>query len=445
MPARAAPIYRRGKYWLDWDRKADGELRSPHLTVFWYDPEARRVRSASTGSAEEGEGIAELDRRYLGDADEAPAFCHACGQPLAQAEAYLLTDAIADYLLEHAPHTADAGTIESRLQHVLDYLDAQEADGGRFGIATTCAAACTTVFVKAFRAWLRARPIEFRNGDGEVTVSRPRSPASAEASIAQLIAALNHAVNADPPRSDKRPAYKPLPASQVQRRRRTRIGVPELAEMVAYAAEPGKRRGSLHAFLVASICTIARPSSVVDISVVPDRQQWWPGAATIDLNPAGRAQTKKFRPVVPVLPLLEDWLHQELAVYQALPANKRAGRGWLVNYYGRGVQDVDSAWRAMLVALEMPTGREWRPYVLRHSLATIVRNRGAAKWDLKGYMGHDAGDVTETYAVGDFPSVVSALQSIIEEIERLQPGALHRTSTGAASTVAITGALKMSP
>lgn len=444
MPARAAPIYRRGKYWLDWDRKANGELRSPYLTVFWYDVDTRRVRSASTGSSDEGEAIVSLDRRYLDDADEAPAFCHACGQPLAQAQAYLLTDAVADYLLEHAGTTADAGTIESRLAHVFRFLDVEEAGGRKFGIATSCAASCTTVFVKTFRAWLREQPVEFRNGQGVVTVSRPRSPAAVEASIAQLIAALNHAVNADPPRSDKRPTYKPLPASQVQRRRRTRIGVPELAEMVAYAAEPNKRRGSLHAFLVASICTIARPSSVCDISVAPERQQWWPGAPSLDLNPHGRSQNKKFRPVVPVLPLLEEWLKAEYATYQALAPQDRAGRGWLINYHGRGIQDVDTAWRAMLVALDMPTGREWRPYVLRHSLATLVRNRGAEKWDLKGYMGHDAGDVTETYAVGEFPSVVRALTGMIEEIERLRPGALHRTSAGAAVSSSTAGRRKMS-
>ena len=38
MSRREAPLYRRGKYWLDWDRKADGALRTPFLTIFWYDP-----------------------------------------------------------------------------------------------------------------------------------------------------------------------------------------------------------------------------------------------------------------------------------------------------------------------------------------------------------------------------------------------------------------------
>lgn len=431
MPGREAPLYRRGKYWLGWDRRADGSLRSPNLTIFWYDPAARRERSASTGTADEQLAILALDRRYLSDADEAPAFCHACGQPLAQAEAYLLTDAIADYRLEWGCTRASADTIEGRLKHVLDFLDAEQARGGRFGIETSCAAACTAVFVNAFRAWSRMQPVTWRNGAGEITVSRPRSLAATEAAIAQVIAVLNHAASASPPRSDKRPAYRPLPPSQVQRTRRTRISVEELARIAAYAAEPNKRRGSLQRFVVASLCTIARPGAVVDISIAPDRRQWWPGSPTIDLNPAGRPQNKKRRPVLPILPLLGEWLQAEWDEWAALEPEARVGRGWLVNFYGRPVRSIDTAWATMLVDLGMPTGREWRPYVLRHSLATLVRNLGAERWDLEGFMGHRASSQTEVYAVGEFPTVVRALNSLIEEIGRLAPGSLHRKLTGA--------------
>lgn len=438
MPRQETPVYRRGKYELRWDCDAGGALRSPFLTIFWYDTGARRVRSQSTGTAAKDHAILALDRRYLSDRGEAPAFCHACGQPLAQAQAYLLADAIADYRLEWGDARASADTIEGRLKHVLDFLDAEDTRepgdtiGGRFGIATSCAAACTGAFVAAFRAWSRRQPIVWRNGDGEITVSKPRSPSTTEAAIAQVIAVLNHAVNADPPRSDKRPTYRPLPASQVQRRRRTRIGIDELAAMFAYAAEPGKQRASLHAFLVGSLCTIARPGAVCDISVAPERGQWEPGSLTIDLNPQARVQNKKRRALLPVLPLLEEWLSAELAAYEALPVDQRAGRGRLVNYFGRPVKGIDTGWATMLHNLKLPNGREWKPYVLRHSLATLVRNRGAEKWDLEGFMGHRDSSQTEVYAIGEFPTVARALQAIIDDLHRLAPGALHRKGTGAA-------------
>jgi len=59
-------------------------------------PHARREASASTGETDVDSAVLALDRRYLNDAEEAPAYCHACGQPPASANAYLLTDAIAD-------------------------------------------------------------------------------------------------------------------------------------------------------------------------------------------------------------------------------------------------------------------------------------------------------------------------------------------------------------
>ncbi len=51
MSGREAPLYRRGKYWLDKLRREDGTDRSPRWYIFWYDPAARREASVSTGTA----------------------------------------------------------------------------------------------------------------------------------------------------------------------------------------------------------------------------------------------------------------------------------------------------------------------------------------------------------------------------------------------------------
>ena len=238
------------------------------------------------------------------------------------------------------------------------------------------------VFVHAFRTRSQQQPIEWRNGKSQGTVSRARSPAATEALIAQLIAPLNHAANAKPPRSDKRPIYKPLPARQVQRKRRTRIR-DRRTGTDAYAAEPGRQRGSLHAFLIASIFTLARPGAVVDINVAPDREQWWPGAPTIDLNPQGRTQNKKYRALVPVLPTLDRWLRAEYATFMNLEPTARPGRGWLVNYHGRPAQDVDRAWDTMprgskcrRAASGGPISCDTAP---RRSLGTVAPRNGISK------------------------------------------------------------------
>lgn len=81
--------------------------------------------------------------------------------------------------------------------------------------------------------------------------------------------------------------------------------VVEIPELIS----SGRQRSLLHAFLVSSVGTIARPGAVVDINAAPDRQQWWPcPAPTLDLNPQGRTQNKKHRALLPVLPLLDRWL-----------------------------------------------------------------------------------------------------------------------------------------
>lgn len=443
MQGREAPVYRRGKYWLDKLRREDGAVRSPRWYVFWYDPAARREASASTGETDVDKAILELDRRYLADKDEAPAFCYACGQPLASAEAYLLTDAIADYRLEHGDLKDSADSIQARLKHVLDFLDDQDATGGSFGIETSCAVACGSPFIEAFRAWSKDQPVTWKNKKGEVTASRPRAAATTEESVLQVAAALNHAADADPPRSERRPIYRPKPRKQVSRPRKVRVDVPMLADMLAYAAETHKRRGSLHSFIVGSLCTIARPDSVVDICVAPEREQWYPGAGELDLNPFGRAQTNKYRPLIPVLPVLAEWLGAEYADYQLLDEAERKGAGYLVNYFGRSVLDVDRAWSTMLTNLKLPNGREWKPYLLRHSLATILRNSGVAKWDLEGFMGHDVTGSTEVYAIGRFATVANALNDVLGEIDARAPGALRRKGTEVVSIQPLAKEAKM--
>lgn len=172
---------------------------------------------------------------------------------------------------------------------------------------------------------------------------------------------------------------KPKPRKQVSRPRKVRIDIAMIADMVTYPSEPDTKRASLHSFLVASTCTLARPDSVVDICVAPDREQWYAGPPTLDLNPFGREQTNEYQPVIPAQPILQGWLAAELDRYQRLDADMRKGSGLLINHYGRSILDVDTFWRMMLRELKLSTTREWKPYAIRHSLATLLRDRGVHK------------------------------------------------------------------
>jgi integrase len=132
-----------------------------------------------------------------------------------------------------------------------------------------------------------------------------------------------------------------------------------------------------------------------------------------------------------------------LADTKAEDSRIRSG-GWLVNYYGKPIQDVDSSWRAMLTALKLPNDREWKSYLLRHSLATLLRGAGVQKWELEAWMGHSSASQTETYAVElMFPNVQRGLQALLDDLESRVPGALHRNGTGKPTNVIDIGRAKM--
>jgi integrase len=420
MPRNARPIYERGHLWLDWDRKRDGSLRTPYLTIFRYDAAAKRVRSRSTGETAHEAGKRALDRQYAADAGEAPpVYCPTCGQTIASAARYLLADAIAAYL----DATTDRPSIDSlraRLNHVLDYLEDA-------GLEETVCADVDDEWVRRFRTWSAARPVEWRNGQGAVTVSRPRSPATTEESVINLKTALNHAFRSKPPRIEHAPTFETFGRKKVSRARTVRIDTHALADMVGYAFDSSRRK-TLQRFLVAGICTLARPDAIFDIDVAPKRRQWTRDSTVLDLNPHGRVQTDKHRPIVPVRPWLAGHLTAALDAFEKGTEQDPVPSAF-VTYAGEPVDSIKTAWRTMLQALKLPVVDDYMPYVLRRSMATILREAGVDPWQLAGQMGHRLLDTTEIYALHS-PSYLGSVQLAIEDVvgqilERV-PEALHR-------------------
>jgi hypothetical protein len=67
----------------------------------------------------------------------------------------------------------------------------------------------------------------------------------------------------------------------------------------AYAKKVAGRELLLR-FLQISVAIWARPDAAHDVSVDPKRGQWNSAARVLNLNPRGRVQTRKHRPIVPV-------------------------------------------------------------------------------------------------------------------------------------------------
>ena len=103
----------------------------------------------------------------------------------------------------------------------------------------------------------------------------------------------------------------------------------------------------------------------------------------VRLNPEGRTQTKKYRPVVPLTDMLRRLLSGRDAAYYVM-------------WRGKPVGDIKKTWAKIRRSAELPAW--FTPKVLRHTVATELRRRGVPQWDVSGQIGHKKGGTSEIYA-----------------------------------------------
>ena len=439
MPKRRTQeiLYRRGRYWLAWDEKADGTRRSPYPAIFWYDEEAQRIRSNSTGTTDVEEAKGTLDSRYVKETF-GESVCPTCRQPIRRS-GLPVADAIANYLTLVGNERDSADAIRPRLEHVLNYLETLPGE-----------AVCEDVdenWIERFRRWNIAQPIvsisRKRNEAGqivEVRKERPRAPGTVEASVRMLAAAVNLAL--DPTGKTKPASFSAKKPKEVSRTPNLRVQLPMLASMFRYATDPAWRgpRDNLHRYLIGALISLGRPDAIYDISVDQDRGQWSPDFRVLALNPRNRAQTSKYRATVKV-PSHGARVLDEL-VTRAGRARSKAERrrlSWLVP-----VGDIGTAWDRMCGQLGLPIGQgEAGQKLIRRSVGTLLRSRRVGKDDIELALGHRVFDpVTDLYAPFDplyLEQASEALEAICAEIEALVPNAftlhLHRSDTGDADNV----------
>lgn len=400
-------LYTRGKYRLAYDRRRDGSLRTPFLQIVWYDAAARRLRSRSTGTESVEQAEQELDALYL-KRERGQAVCGACGQPLRAGARHLLTDAIADYLVAREARSS-IGSIRPRLAHVTAFLD----DSDRL------ATACEDVdedWIDAFREWAMEVPIVSPTGK-----TRERAPGTVEASVRQLAAVVNFAYG----RKDTLfpAAFAPRPPEQVSRTPSYRADIKTLAAMFRYCVHPERGeddtddfyarkrpwRAQLHRFLQISVATWARPDAAHEVSTDRARDQWHSNARALNLNQRGRAQTKKYRPIVPIGARMAALLDATTGFYVS-------------------VDSVDRAFEGMAAAVGLPADGEAGMKLIRRSMAHLARERlGECDW-IEGQimLGHRKTSTSDVYAPftpGYLARALAVTDAIIGEIDELCPGA----------------------
>jgi integrase len=144
------------------------------------------------------------------------------------------------------------------------------------------------------------------------------------------------------------------------------------------------RADHLYMFVMLALNTLSRPGALLELR----REQCSLRDRLIFLNPDGREQTRKFRPVVPIT----DTLY---------PLIEAAGPGLLVQWRGKPVRQLSRVWRETVERAGLGPGAD--RMTLRRTMARELRRRGVQPWDLGGLMGHKAKDhdTTEIYAAYD--------------------------------------------
>lgn len=143
-----------------------------------------------------------------------------------------------------------------------------------------------------------------------------------------------------------------------------------------------------------ALATMARPTAILELTW---RQVDWEHG-TLNLNPPGRRQTKKRRPVVA--------LDEEM-----LALLKRACDGAQSDYViERGGKKVGSIKKAFQAASKR-SGIHVTPYTLRHTGAVWAAERGTPMTELAQFMGHDDDRTTQKHYARFSPTYLRGVSS----------------------------------
>ena len=160
----------------------------------------------------------------------------------------------------------------------------------------------------------------------------------------------------------------------------------------------------LQMFVMLLLGTAARPEAILQLT----RFQCDTARGIIDLNPPGRSQTKKRRPVVPMPDFLVPWIET---------ANSH-----LVQWKGKPIQKINKTWRT--IRDDAGLSDDVVPYSIRHTVATELRSRGVPELEIAGMLGHSMPNFRTTgryakYVPDYLGKAREALDDLMDEVGRL--------------------------
>lgn len=130
-------------------------------------------------------------------------------------------------------------------------------------------------------------------------------------------------------------------------------------------------------YLILLVGTGSRPQALCELS--KDTQVDFEHG-TIDLNPPGREQTKKFRPIIPMAPTLRMWMEKFDTVTK---------RGHVMGSLGR---PLGQGGRCLFRMIARKAGIKATSYTIRHTVATWLASRVDSPWERDQFMGWQRSD-----------------------------------------------------
>jgi len=143
----------------------------------------------------------------------------------------------------------------------------------------------------------------------------------------------------------------------------------QLGQVYDYLAFDYQRR-----FMILMLCTMARPTAVLDLHR-SQRQ-----GNVLDMNPPGRRQSTKYRPMVRICDTLARWLDH----WDIEDREKGAIELPYVHYAGGPVGTMRKGFRLAGKDLGFPMHQ----YAIRHFMATELHSRGAPGAQISEMLGH---------------------------------------------------------
>ncbi len=158
-------------------------------------------------------------------------------------------------------------------------------------------------------------------------------------------------------------------------------------------------------YVLLGLFTMARPSAILELTwdrVDLERRQ-------IDLNPKGRRQTKKRRPVVAL---------NDEALVALQEADKARQSAFVVERGAKQVANIKKAFQAASAR----TGIHVTPYTLRHTGAVWAAEGGASMDELAQFMGHDDSATTSTHYARYSPGHLMGVATKVQRQRNQAPG-----------------------